>query len=49
MKKDKKSLYNLILKIREEVEQAESVTTCIEQLQEQEKRLTQVKWKKLEL
>ena len=43
MKKEKNSFYNQILKIREEVEQAEKVKTCIEQLQEQEKELTQVK------
>jgi len=41
LKKEKKSLYNQILEIREEVEQAEKVKTCIEQLQEQEKRLSQ--------
>ena len=43
MKKDKKNLYNQILEIREEVEQAEKVKNCIEQLQEQEKLLLQVK------
>ena len=41
LKKEKKSLYNQILEIREEVEQAEKVKTCIEQLQEQEKQLSQ--------
>ncbi|KIS08728.1 MobQ family relaxase [Streptococcus equi] len=49
MKKEKKSLYNQILKIREEVGQAEKVKTCIEQLQEQEKRLSQVKQNELDL
>ena len=49
MKKEKNSLYNQILKIREEVKQAEKVKTCIEQLQEQEKRLTQVKNQELDL
>lgn len=49
MKKEKNSLYNQILKIREEVKQAEKVKTCIEQLQEQEKRLTQVKKQELDL
>ena len=49
LKKDKKSLYNQILEIREEVEQAEKVKTCIEQLQEQEKQLLQVKRNELEL
>ena len=32
LKKDKKSLYSQILEIREEVEHAEKVKTCIEQL-----------------
>ena len=49
LKKDKKSLYNKILEIREEVEQAEKVKTCIEQLQEQEKQLLQVKRNELDL
>lgn len=49
MKKEKKSLYNQILEIREEVEQAEKVKTCIEQLQEQKKQLSQVKRNELDL
>ena len=49
LKKEKKSLYNQILEIREEVEQAEKVKTCIEQLQEQEKQLTKKKSQNLEL
>ena len=49
LKQEKKSLYNQILKIREEVEQAEKVKICIEQLQEQEKQLTQVKRNELEI
>ena len=49
LNKEKKSIYNQILKIREEVEQAEKIKTCIEQLQEQEKRLSQVKKNELEL
>ena len=49
MKKEKKSLYNQILEIREEVEQAEKVKTCIEQLQEQKKQLLQVKQNELDL
>jgi len=49
MKKGKNSIYNLILKIREEVEQAEKVKTCIEQLQEQKKQLSQVKRNELDL
>ena len=49
MKKEKNSLYNQILEIREEVEQAEKVKTCIEQLQEHSKQLTQVKRNELDL
>ncbi|WP_283265457.1 MobQ family relaxase [Streptococcus dysgalactiae] len=49
MKKEKNSLYSQILEIREEVEQAEKVKICIEQLQEQEKRLSQVKQNELDL
>ena len=49
LKKDKKSLYNKILEIREEVEQSEKVKTCIEQLEGQEKRLSQVKRNELDL
>lgn len=49
LKKEKKSLYNQVLEIREEVEQAEKVKTCIEQLQEQEKQLLQVKRNELDL
>ena len=49
MKKEKKSLYNQILEIREEVEQAEKVKNCIEQLQVQEKQLSQVKRNELDL
>ncbi len=49
LKKDKKNLYNQILEIREEVEQAEKVKTCIEQLQENSKELTQNKNKDFQL
>ena len=49
LKKEKKNLYSQILEIREEVEQAEKVKTCIEQLQEREKQLSQVKRNDLEL
>lgn len=40
LKKEKNSLYNQILAIREKVEQAEKVKTCIEQLQEHAKELS---------
>ena len=49
LKKDKKSLYSQILEIREEVEHAEKVKTCIEQLQEQKRQLSQVKRNELDL
>lgn len=49
LKKEKKSLYNQISEIREEVEQAEKVKNCIEQLQKQEKRLSHVKRNELDL
>ena len=49
LKKEKKNLYNQILEIREKVEQAEKVKTCIEQLQEQKKELTQVNKQELDL
>lgn len=39
----KKSLYNQILKIREKVEQAESIRGYIEKLQQENKGLTQTK------
>ncbi|EMD15976.1 hypothetical protein HMPREF9943_01721 [Eggerthia catenaformis OT 569 = DSM 20559] len=49
LKKKKNSLYNQILDIREEVKHAEKVKTCIEQLQEQEKQLSQVNRNELDL
>lgn len=49
LKKEKKNLYSQILEIREEVEQAEKVKTCIEELQEHEKQLLQVKRNELDL
>lgn len=49
LKKDKKSLYNQILEVREEVAQAEKVKVCIEQLQVQEKQLSQIKRNELEI
>lgn len=49
LKKEKNSLYSQILDMRKEVEQAEKVKTCIKQLQEQEKRLLQVKKNELEI
>ena len=49
LKKEKDSLYSQILDMRKEVEQAEKVKTCIEQLQENSKELKQVKWNELDL
>ena len=49
LKKEKKSLYNQILEIREEVEQAENVRICIEKLQQENRELTQVKKNELDL
>ena len=49
MKKEKNSLYNQILEIREEVKQAEKVKTCIERLQEHLKQLPQLKRNELHL
>ena len=49
LKKEKKSLYNQILEIREEVKQAESVRSCIEKLLQENRGLTQVKRNELDL
>lgn len=49
LKQEKDILHFQIINIREEVEQAEKVKSCIEQLQEQEKQLTQVKRNELEI
>ena len=49
LKKEKDTLYSQIVDLRKEVEQAEKVKICIEQLQEQEKRLSQVKRNELDL
>lgn len=48
LKKEKKSLYNQILEIREEVKQAESVRSCIEKLLQENRGLTQVKRNELD-
>ena len=49
LRKEKDTLYSQIIDIRKEVEQAEKVKNCIEQLQEQEKKLSQVKGNELDL
>ena len=45
MKKEKNSLYNQILKIREEVEQAEKIKTCMEQFHQEDRELIRIKRK----
>ena len=49
LKKEKDSLYSQIIDIRKEVEQAESVRSCIEQLQQECRELSQVKKQELDL
>ncbi len=49
LKKEKDSMYFQMVDIRKELEQAEKVKNCIEQLQIQEKQLSQVKWNELDL
>ena len=48
LKKEKNSLYNKILEMREEVEQAEKVKTCIEQFHQEDRELIHIKRKTLE-
>ncbi len=49
LKKEKNSLYSQILDMRKEVEQAESVRSCIEKLLQGNRELTQVKKHELRL
>ena len=49
LKKEKDSLYSQILDMRKEVEQAESVRSCIEKLLQENRELTQMKKNELEL
>ncbi|MFC4367796.1 MobQ family relaxase [Citroniella saccharovorans] len=49
LKKEKNSLYSQILDMRKEVEQAESVRSCIEKLLQGNRELTQVKKQELRL
>ncbi len=49
LKKAKDNLYSQIIDIREEVEQAESVRSCIEKLLKENRGLTQVKKQELGL
>ena len=49
LKKEKDSLYSQIIDLRKEVEQAESVRSCIENLQQENREITQAKKQELEL
>ncbi|MGX7081671.1 hypothetical protein [Gemella morbillorum] len=49
MKKEKDRLYSQIIDLRKEVEKAESVRSCIEQLQQENRELLQVKKQELDL
>lgn len=49
LKKEKDTLYSQILGMRKEVEQAESVRSCIENLQQENREITQAKKQELEL
>ena len=49
LRNEKDSLYSQIIDIRKEVEQAESVRSCIEKLQQENREITQVKKQELDL
>ena len=49
LKTEKDSLYSQIIDLRKEVEQVESVRSCIEKLQQENRGLTQVKKQELNL
>lgn len=49
LRKEEDSLYSQIKDIRKEVEQAESVRSCIDKLLQEKRGLTQVKKKELEV
>ena len=49
LKKEKDSLYSQIIELRKEVEQAESVRSCIEKLQQENREITKVKNQELDL
>ena len=49
LKKQKDNLYNQVLEIRKEVEQAETVRICIEEILQENGELTQVKKQGLDL
>ena len=49
LRKEENTLYSKIIDIRKEVEQAESVRSCIEKLLQENRELTQVKRNELNL
>ena len=49
LKKEKDTLYSQIIDIRKEVEQAESVRSCIEKLQQENREITQAKKQELDM
>lgn len=49
LKKEKDTLYSQIIDLRKEVEQAESVRSCIEKLQQENREITQAKKQELDL
>lgn len=49
LKKEKDTLYSQIIDIRKEVEQAESVRSCIKKLQQENREITQAKKQELDL
>lgn len=49
LRKEKDSLYSQIKDIQKEVEQTESIRSCIDKLLQEKKDLTQVKKKELEV
>lgn len=49
LKKEKDSMYFQIVDLRKEVEQAESVRSCIEKLQQENRELSQGKKQELDL
>ncbi len=48
-KKEKDNFHNQVLQMRKEVEQAETVRICIEEILQGDRELTQVKKQELEL
>lgn len=49
LKKEKNNFHNQVLEMRKEVEQAETVRSCIEEILQENRQLTQVKKQELDL